>query len=133
MTICLTSLSLDSLWRPPGWLGRSLYPGGLKTLSPALSENVSSGVGGKPGAPFREWRLPTASQETALMSGGKAPMVLISAVQGACWVGGLGTGLATPVAGAWLEFRPWPPPPSAFATAGGLLGSAGSKFSFCTA
>lgn len=46
---------------------------------------------------------PTVSQETALMRGGKAPIVLISAVHGACWVGGRGTGLATPVAGVWLS------------------------------
>lgn len=37
------------------------------------------------------------------MRGGKAPMVLISAVHGACCVGGRGTGLATPVAGFWLS------------------------------
>lgn len=60
-----------------------MYPEDLKTLSPALSEKVSSGVGGKPGAPFLGLMLPTESQETALISGGKAPIVLISAVQGA--------------------------------------------------
>lgn len=43
------------------------------------------------------------------MSGGKAPMVLISAVHGACCMAGRGTGLATPVAGVW---------PSGFWTAG---------------
>lgn len=128
-----TSLSLDSLFKLPGWAGRSLYPEDLKTESLGLSERVSSGVGGKFGAPFLELRPPTASQETALINGGKAPIVLISAVQGACWVGGLGTGLATPVAGAWLGFRPGLAPSSPLVTAGGLLGRAGSQFSFWTA
>lgn len=82
--MCFTSLSLDSLWTLPGWTGRSLYPEDLKTLSLGLSEKVSSDVGGKLWAPFLELRLPTESQETALISGGKAPIVLISAVQGAC-------------------------------------------------
>lgn len=124
---CFTSLSLDSFCVLPGGAGRSLYPEDLNAPSLGLSENVSSAVGGKLGAPFLELRLPTASQETALISGGKAPIVLISAVQGACWVGGRGTGLATPVAGAWLEFWPEPAPSS------GLLGRAGSQFSFWTA
>lgn len=80
----LTSLSLDSFCTVPGWLGRSLYPEDFKAASLGLSEKVSSPVAGKLGAPFLELRLPTASQETALISGGKAPMVLISAVQGTC-------------------------------------------------
>lgn len=126
---CFTSLNLDSFCTPPCWTGRSLYPEDLKTAS----EKVSSAVGGKLGPPFLELRPPTVSQETALISGGKAPIVLISAVQGACWVGGRGTGLATPVAGAWLGFRPEPGPSSALPTAGGLLGIAGSQFSFWTA
>lgn len=79
-----TSLSLDSFCTPPCWMGRSLYPEDMKTESLDLSENASSSVGGKLGAPFLELRLPTVSQETALISGGKAPIVLISAVQGAC-------------------------------------------------
>lgn len=81
---CFTSLNLDSFCALPCWPGRSLYPEDLKTASLGLSEKVSSGVGGKLGAPFLELRLPTASQETALIRGGKAPIVLISAVQGAC-------------------------------------------------
>ena len=129
---CFTSLSLDSFCVLPGWTGRSLYPEDLKTASLGFSEKVSSAAGGKLGAPFLELRPPTASQETALISGGKAPIVLISAVQGACWVGGRGTGLATPVAGAWLGFRPRPVPSSVLLTAGGLLGAARSHFSFGT-
>lgn len=109
---CFTSLNLDSLGA-----GSSLSPGDLKMPSRALSELVSS-------APFLELMPPMASQETALISGGKAPMVFISAVQGACCVGGRGTGLATPVAGAWLEFRP---PSSLLLAPGGLLDS---QFSF---
>lgn len=49
------------------------------------------------------FREPTVSQETALMRGGKAPMVLISAVHGACCMAGRCTALATPVAGVWLS------------------------------
>lgn len=131
--LCLTSLNLDSFCTLPCWPGRSLYPEDLKAASLGLSEKVSSAVGGKLGAPFLELRVPTVSQETALIRGGKAPMVLISAVQGACWVGGRGTGLATPVAGVWLGFRPGPGPSSVLPTAGGLLGTAGSQFSFWTA
>ena len=123
---CFTSLSLDSFCTLPSWLGRSLYPEDLKTLSLGFSEKVSSELGGKLGGPFLELMLPTESQETALISGGKAPIVLISAVQGASWVGGRGTGLATPVAGAWLRFRAGPAPSSPFETAGELRGTAGS-------
>lgn len=49
---CITSLSLDSLCMFPGWVGRSLYPVGLTTLSLDLSEKLSSGVGGKLWEPF---------------------------------------------------------------------------------
>lgn len=102
----------------------------MTAVSRDLSKNVSSAVGGKLGAPFKGLRLPTVSQDTALMRGGKAPMVLISAVQGACWVGGLGTGLATPVAGDWFRFRPGLVSPSDLATMVGLLSGPGSQFSF---
>ena len=63
-----------------------MYPDDLSGPSLGLSEKekVSSVVGGKLGAPFLALREPTVSQETALISGGKAPMVLISAVHGAC-------------------------------------------------
>lgn len=121
-----TSLSLDSFC-----VGRSLYPEDLNATSLDFSEKPSSSVGGKLGVPLLELRLPTASQETALISGGKAPMVLISAVQGACWVGGLGTGLATPVAGAWFGFRP--KTSSVLLTAGELFGTTRSQLSFCKA
>lgn len=103
-----TSLSLDSFC-VTGWAGKSLYPDSLDWLSRDLSGKVktSSGPGeGKlgpgpgGGAPFLLFSVLTVSQETALISGGKAPMVLISAVHGACCVGSRGTGLATPVAGA---------------------------------
>ncbi len=94
----ITSRSLDRFWPFPGGRGKSLYPEDSNRYS--LSEILPSALG----AAFL--MVPTMSQETALIRGGKAPIVLISAVHGACCVSGRGTGLATPVAGGWLSPQP---------------------------
>ena len=137
-----TSLSLDSFCVATGWAGKSLYPDCLDGPSRDLSGKVktSSGPVEKPGpgpgggAPFLLFRVPTVSQDTALINGGKAPMVLISAVHGACCVGSRGTGLATPVAGAWVGLRPGPEDPSSgrppAAGVAGETGEAGAVMLF---
>lgn len=83
----ITSRSLDSFWAFTGGFRLSEWEAPSSSLGP----------------PFLIFREPTVSQETALMRGGKAPMVLISAVHGACCMAGRGTGLATPVARVWLS------------------------------
>lgn len=102
-------------------MGRSLYLDNLNRESAGCSKPkwASSPLGAKPGKSVLAEMEPTASQDVALMRGGKIPMVLISVVQGVCKVAGRRKGLASPTAGDpfWEHPRLRAPSPTRSATA----------------